>query len=276
MTTERPDPCWITPDWPAPPGVRALITSRAGGASLPPFAAADGSGGMNLGFSEPDPAAARNRAALARWLPRDPCWLRQVHGAHVVDADHALPGALPEGDASVSARPGVVCCVLTADCLPVLLTDAQGRAVAAVHAGWRGLAAGVIQNTVRALRAAAADPRARVLAWLGPAIGPQRFEVGPEVRTAMRTLLPDADRAFAPGHGDRLLADIYALARQALAREDVADEDVQGGGLCTMSDARFYSYRRDGVTGRQAALIWIEDGRAGQLGADGYHSGRRT
>ena len=246
----------ITPDWPAPPGVRALLTTRAGGASLPPFAAADGSGGRNLGFSEPDPAAAQNRAALARRLPRDPCWLRQVHGAHVVDADRARPGALPEGDAAVSARSGTVCCVLTADCLPLLLADARGRAVAAAHAGWRGLAAGVIQNTVRALRAAAADPGARVLAFLGPAIGPQRFEVGPEVRAAMRTLLPDADRAFAPAPGDRLRADIYALARQALAREGIPEEDVHGGGLCTVSDPRFYSYRRDGVTGRQAALIW--------------------
>ncbi len=250
-----PEPL-IIPDWPAPPGVRALFTTRAGGTSLAPFAASDGSGGMNLGFSEPDPAAAQNRAALARRLPGAPRWLRQVHGAHVVDADSVDPGALPEGDASVSTRPDTVCCVLTADCLPVLLADARGRAVAAAHAGWRGLAAGVIQNTVRALRAAAADPGARVLAYLGPAIGLQRFEVGPEVRTAMRTLLPDADRVFAPAQGDRLLADLYALARQALAREGLAEEDVHGGGFCTVSDPRFYSYRRDGVTGRQAALIW--------------------
>ncbi len=270
----NPEP-WITPDWPAPPGVHALVTTRAGGVSRPPFAAADGSGGRNLGFSEPDPAAPANRAALAGRLPSEPCWLRQVHGVRVVDADHVPPGALPEGDASVSARPGVVCCVLTADCLPVLLADSRGRAVAAIHAGWRGLAAGVIRNTVRALRTAAADPGGRVLAWLGPAIGPQRFEVGPEVRTAMRTLLPDADRAFAPGQGDRLLADLYALARQALAREDIADEDIRGGGLCTVSDARFYSYRRDRVTGRQAALIWIE-GERDRIGADGYHPRRRT
>ncbi len=266
----------IALDWPAPAGVCALLTTRAGGASRPPFAAADGSGGLNLGFAEDDPAAADNRAALARRLPRAPCWLRQVHGAHVVDADQVAPGERPEGDAAVAVRPGTVCCVLTADCLPVLLADAQGRAVAAAHAGWRGLAAGVIQNTVRTLRVAAADPGARVLAYLGPAIGPQRFEVGPEVQVVMRTLLPDADAAFAPSRGDRLFADIYALARQALAQEGVAGGDVHGGGFSTVDDPRFYSYRRDGVTGRQAALIWIEDGRAGRFGADGYHSRRRT
>ncbi|HEX7156652.1 MAG TPA: peptidoglycan editing factor PgeF, partial [Burkholderiaceae bacterium] len=163
----------------------------------------------------------------------------------------------PSADASFTTRPGVVCCVTVADCLPVLLADARARAVGVAHAGWRGLAAGVIQNTVDAMRRAIGDPRAGILAYLGPAIGPRHFEVGAEVLSAMRQHLPDAAAAVRPHREDRYLADLFALARQALAQ--VAVDEVYGGGDCTASDrARFYSYRRDGRTGRHAALIWIE------------------
>lgn len=247
-------PQWIRPDWPAPAGVQALITTRAGGVSHGPWGAGDGGGGLNLGEGSDAPeAVAANRARLRALLPGDPCWLRQVHGTAVVDAAAAAPGTV--ADAAFATRPGVVCAILVADCLPVLLADARGRGVAAAHAGWRGLAGGIIQDTVAALRAALGDPAAPLLAFLGPAIGPARFEVGPEVLEAMRQRLPQAQRAFAPHAPGKYLADLYALARQALAQADVTD--VRGGGLCTLDDpGRFYSFRRGSPTGRQAALIW--------------------
>ncbi|MGN6389812.1 MAG: peptidoglycan editing factor PgeF [Burkholderiaceae bacterium] len=247
----------LVPDWTdAPSGVRALGTRRAGGASLGPYGAADGTGGGNLGTHvDDDPAAvARNRAALQSLLPAEPVWLAQVHGATVVDA--ARVDGVPEADASIAAAPGVVCAILTADCLPMLLADRRGRVVGAAHAGWRGLAAGVLQNTACAMRAAGAD---EIVAWLGPAIGPQRFEVGAEVREVFASQRAAAAAAFAPVEGKpgKFLADIYLLARQALAEEGVTG--VSGGSFCTVADAsRFYSYRRDGRTGRMAALVWID------------------
>lgn len=249
-------PQWIRPDWPAPAGVEALITTRAGGVSQGPWGA-DGAGGMNLGEGSDAPQdVAANRRRLRAALPAEPCWLNQVHGTVVVDAQSAPPR--PSADAAFATAPGLVCCVLVADCLPVLLTDRHGRGVAAAHAGWRGLAGGVIQNTVAALRGALGDPAAPLLAYLGPAIGPGHFEVGPEVLEAMRRTLPDAGAAFAPHVPGKWRADLFALARQALAQVGVTA--VHGGGMCTMSDpARFYSYRRSSPTGRQAALIWRKD-----------------
>jgi hypothetical protein len=268
----RWDPQWIVPRWPIPREVRALITTRAGGYSTGRFGSVTGQGGLNLGRGGPpagtqgsqdekDPAVMRNRERLREALPGAPLWLHQVHGARVIDAAlaaaSAAGGAAPQADASFTTSVGVVCAVLTADCLPVLLADVQGRGVAAAHAGWRGLAAGVIQNAVHALRQAVGDSQARILAYLGPAIGPQHFEVGPEVLEAMRQGLPRAQEAFAPGAAGRYRADLFALARQALEQAGVTQ--VFGEELCTASDpVRFFSFRRDRVTGRQAALIWRE------------------
>jgi len=250
-------PAWIVPQWPVPDSVRALITTRAGGFSRGPWAAVEGAGGMNLGFGADDARAVQcNRARLRRCLPQEPCWLTQVHGNVVVDAE--LAGQLPPADAAFTTRRGVVCCVLVADCLPVLLADAGGRGVAAVHAGWRGLAAGVIQNAAAALRRAVGDETARLVAYLGPAIGPAHFEVGPEVLSAMKQYLPQAQAAFRTAANGKFHADLFSLAQMAL--QQVRVKDVHGGGQCTMSDpARFYSFRRDNVTGRHAALVWLQD-----------------
>ena len=235
----------LRPGWPAPAPVRALTTTRAGGVSRPPWNA------FNLATHVGDTPqhVAANRAALRRRfdLPADPVWLQQVHGARVVEA-----GAAAEADAVWSRTPGQVCAVLTADCLPVLLCDRAGDCVAAAHAGWRGLAAGVLEATVAALPADAAD----LMAWLGPAIGPDAFEVGDEVREAFVTADARAGAAFRPAGDGRWLADLYGLARLRLAAAGVTR--VFGGGLCTFTDRdRFYSYRRDGVTGRMASLIWL-------------------
>jgi polyphenol oxidase len=267
------DAQWIVPQWPAPPGVRALITTRAGGFSSGSFGAIDGAGGMNLSLGSPATpgvatddalAVARNRERLRAGLPRMPCWLHQVHGASVMDAGGDSAGdpcaAPPQADAAYAIRPEVVCAVLVADCLPVLLADVQGRGVAAAHAGWRGLAAGVLQNTVAALRRGLGDHHARILAYLGPTIGPAHFVVGPEVLSQMLGQLPQARAAFASAGPAQYRADLCALARQALAQVQVQVQDVYGGGLCTYSDpVRFYSFRRDRITGRHAALIWRQE-----------------
>lgn len=252
---------WIVPDWPAPSHVRAFVTTRRGGVStgrwgVPPH----GRDGMNLGLKS-DEAVERvraNRALLRRFLPAEPLWLKQVHGTTVVDAAAvAQASEPPEADGAFCNVPQVVCTATAADCLPVLFTDIQGRAVAAAHAGWRGLAAGILQHTVRVLRERLGEPQAQILAYIGPGIGPTRFEVGPDVLAAMQTHLPQAATAFVPqGHG-KYLADLFALARQALAQVGVTS--VFGGRDCTASDPqRFYSFRRDGTTGRHAALIWLE------------------
>jgi YfiH family protein len=248
----------IIPDWPAPLNVGALSTTRRGGASNAPYDDGAGGGGLNLGAHVGDcpQHVAQNRALVADLLPSAPVWLTQVHGTQVIDAADVPPGAQTEADASVSNVPGVVCAVQTADCLPVLLCDVHGRVVGAAHAGWRGLAAGVLENTVAAMRARGATD---MLAWMGPAIGPARFEVGEEVRAAFLDHDAAAAGAFVarPRHAGKYLADMYLLARQRLARAGVTS--CHGGGFCTVSDAgRFYSYRRDRVTGRMASLIWIK------------------
>lgn len=252
----------LAPDWSAPPRVRALFTLREGGVSRGPWGgAASGEGGLNLGAACGDePAAvAENRARLERVLPAPPVWLQQVHGVTVHEATTpAEPGAEPPvADAVVTCTPRVVCAVLVADCLPVLLADARGRAVGAAHAGWRGLAGGVIEASVARLRALLGEPEARLVAWLGPCIGPRAFEVGTEVLATLQVRLPQAAAAFAPRGAGKYLADLPTLARQALASCGV--EDVSGGAACTFSDAsRYFSFRRDGLTGRHAALIWID------------------
>lgn len=240
-------PDWILPDWPAPAHVKALITSRNGGVSLGPFAS------FNLGVrTGDDPAAvAANRAQLRRLLPQEPKWLAQMHGATVIEADGIE--SPPRADASIARRPGTVCAIMIADCVPVLFTDREGTLVAAAHAGWRGLASGVLENTIRTIGIAPAE----LLAYMGPGIGPHAFEVGADVRDAFLARDARAATAFAPCRPDKWLADLYALARQLLGRAGV--KQVYGGGLCTVSDARrFFSYRRDKTTGRMAALIWRE------------------
>ncbi len=265
----------LIPDWPAPAQVRALSTTRIGGVSRGPYGLADGSaGGLNLGTHVGDDAdaVAENRRRLQAWLPSAPRWLEQVHGCAVVTADGidgadggdgSANDAPPRADASITATQGQVCAVMTADCLPVLLCDRAGTVVGAAHAGWRGLCAGVIEATLdrmdRQRKDAGSPPQ--WLAWLGPAIGPDAFEVGAEVRSAfLEQALPherDAvEQAFRPAAAGKYLADLYALARIRLARAGCVD--VYGGDACTVSDAqRFYSYRRDGVTGRMASLVWL-------------------
>lgn len=237
----------IFPDWPAPQGVRALSTTRLGGVSRPPWAS------LNLGEHVGDePAAVRgNRDHLRRLLPAEPRWLTQVHGTRCVEAQAVSAGEV--ADASISRTRGVVCAVMTADCLPVLLCDEAATVVGVAHAGWRGLAGGVIESTVTAM----AEPGARLMAWLGPAIGPQAFEVGAEVREQFVAHDPAAAAAFVAGREGKWLCDIYLLARQRLAALGV--RRVAGADFCTVAEAaRFFSYRRDGVTGRMASLIWLE------------------
>jgi polyphenol oxidase len=242
---------WIVPDWPAPSGVCAFITTRAGGVSTGPYAS------FNLGeLTADDPAAVQaNKRRLDALLPAPPRWLRQVHGARVVHADMVTSAV--QADAAYTGTPGVVCAVKIADCMPVLIADRAGTAVAAAHAGWRGLAAGVVENAIAALPVA---PDA-LIAYLGPAIGPSVFEVGDEVRAAFCDVDAAAADAFQPLRPGKWLADLFRLGRQRLARCGVAQ--VHGGGLCTYSDPeRFYSHRRSPVTGRMAALIWIGERRA--------------
>ena len=243
-------PEWIFPEWSAPPNVKAVITTRAGGTSRAPYDT------FNVGYSTgDDPQAVRtNRALLEASLPQPPRWLKQVHGARVVEAESV--NDRPEADASIAREAGVVCTIQIADCLPVLFTNGAGSIVAAAHAGWRGLAGGVIDNTVAALARAGASP-ADVLAYIGPGIGPRAFEVGDDVRDAFLSRDSGAAAAFEPHASGKWLADLPALARRALLRCGVTS--IHGGKLCTYSDrARFFSYRRDKVTGRMAALIWRE------------------
>ena len=239
---------WITPDWPAPRNVRALFTTRNGGVSSGAYAS------LNLGDHVGDgPSAVRqNRSLLRRVLPSEPRWLKQVHGTTPIQVDDA--DTVVEGDAAFSQRPGTVCAVLVADCLPVLLCDRAGSVIGVAHAGWRGLAAGVIERTVLSM----GNKQTPLMAWLGPAIGPGRFEVGGEVRQAFIEHDKNAAVAFAPRENKKWLANLYLLARQRLAEAGVTE--VYGGGECTFSDpARFFSYRRDGNTGRMAGLIWLTE-----------------
>lgn len=268
-------PSWLVPDWPGLPAhVGALTTTRLKGDSPPPYDDGQGGGGFNLGVHVGDAPenVLRNRAKLRAALPAEPFWLSQVHGTTVADAGAAQAAAIgqpglplptaPEADAAIARLPGAVCAIMTADCLPVLLCDRAGTVVGAAHAGWRGLAGGVLARTLDAMRAAGAG---EIMAWLGPAIGPSQFEVGADVLAAFEAGAQD-DAAMAEvtaafraidRHPGKYLADIYALARSVLRRDGVGS--IAGGEFCTVSDAaRFYSYRRDKVTGRQASLIWIK------------------
>lgn len=251
---------WLVPEWPAPRNVRSLSTLRAGGSSRPPYSS------LNMGDHVGDApiAVTKNRRSLreAAGLPAEPRWLTQVHGIRVADFDDpgsAQPAERESADAAVTSRPGSICAILSADCLPVLFAAESGNRVGAAHAGWRGLAGGVIEATVKTM----AVPPRELMAWLGPAIGPQHFEVGPEVREAfLRGGDTDAAAAFEPNDRGTYRADLYALARGRLARLGV--ERVYGGGECTYSQAdKYFSHRRDGKaaggqTGRQATLIWLE------------------
>ena len=254
---------WLVPDWPAPINVRACCTTRQGGVSLAPYDS------FNLGDHVGDDAGAvqANRAYLQQvlQLPQAPAWLQQVHGTTLLRLPQQREG-VAQADASVTNQAGYVCAVLTADCLPLLFCDRQGTTVAAAHAGWRGLAAGVIEATVAGLQVAPQE----LLVWLGPAIGPAAFEVGEDVRQAFimhdaqaaaafvenETVVKDVINTHTAAESGRWLADIYILARQRLQRLGITD--IYGGGLCTYADARrFYSYRRDYTTGRMASLIWL-------------------
>ena len=241
---------WIIPGWPAPANVRAMVTTRNGpGVSQPPFNA------FNLGArcGDDPQAVAQNRARLreALQLPAEPRWLRQVHGTHVVHFDSHDAEQEPEADAAFTRASGVVLAILTADCLPVLFCARDASEIAAAHAGWRGLCAGVLENTVAAMRTARED----LLVWFGPAIGPRSYEVGDEVRAAFVAHHRVAGEAFTPTRPGHWQCDLYALARQRLRMAGVTQ--VHGGGFDTFTDPRLYSYRRDGGrSGRFATLIW--------------------
>ncbi len=242
-------PCFA-PDWPTPQNVRSLVTTRNGGVSQGVFSS------LNLGAHVGDDpsAVAANRRRIEASLSGTPVWLNQVHGTRVFDTARFSAGdQAPEADASFSCSAGAVCVVMTADCLPVLFCDLAGTVVAAAHAGWRGLLAGVLEETIDAMGV----PGLNLMAYLGPAIGPQAFEVGDEVRSAFVALDPGAVAAFKPSGPGKWLADIYLLARQRLARQGVTT--VFGGTFCTVSDSdRFFSHRRDGQTGRMGSMIWLD------------------
>ena len=257
---------FITPDWPdMPANIGAMATLRSGGVSAGPYDDGRSGGGLNLGLHcGDDPESVRgNRARLQAFLPAVPAWTSQVHGIAVADSTTVTPGApVQVADAGVAGQPGVVCAVMTADCLPVLFADLDGAVVGAAHAGWRGLAGGVLGETVAAMRARGAG---EITAWLGPAIGPQAFEVGTDVLdsfVAGASSEAEAGQARAafvpyPGRPGKYLADMYLLARLFLAGDGVTR--VSGGTHCTFTERdSFYSYRRDHVTGRQASLIWIK------------------
>ncbi|MDR5831367.1 peptidoglycan editing factor PgeF [Caballeronia sp. LP006] len=271
VTLSADDCVW--PQWRVSPRVHAFVTTRAGGVSAAPFdGGTPGAGGLNLGLSSgdaPDAVAENRRRALALTGIGQAAWLEQIHGTTVEDA-HAVIERRAAGptraDASVTDRPGVVCVVMTADCLPVLFCDGEGRAVGAAHAGWRGLAGGIVEKTGARVAQLAGVPTSRLNAYLGPAIGPAAFEVGEDVLDAFVSIANANQRdltaaAFKPtGAQGKYFADIYTLARLRLADIGVEAKRVHGGTHCTVSEReRFYSYRRDRVTGRMAAMIWLGD-----------------
>ena len=233
----------ITPDWPSPENVCAFTTTRLGGCSEGRWQS------MNLSFNCGDDASAvaLNHEKLARGLPAQPQWLRQVHGTQVVTHPGRIT-AEPEADAILSRTAGAVCAVLTADCLPVLFCNLSGSCVAIAHAGWKGLAQGVLKKTVNAMQ----QQPEQIMAWLGPAIGPTAYEVGEDVKT----VFGDAAASFFIARKDRWLLNLYGVARHQLAQLGIVR--IYGGEYCTFNDSeRFFSYRRDGITGRMASLIWL-------------------
>lgn len=237
---------FILPNWPAPANVHALQTNRDGGVSIAPYDS------LNLGSHVKDNPihVAQNRQMLNQFLPSEPVWLNQVHGINVVDA--ANTDCVPDADASFTTRKNVVCVTMTADCLPILVCDSAGTAVASIHAGWRSLCDGVIEATIAKMQTNSSD----LMAWLGPAIGSNAFEVGAEVRAQFMAKDEKAELAFKQ-HNDKYLADIYQIATQRL--NNLGITQIYGGGECTFTDEkRFFSFRRDGATGRMATLIWLE------------------
>ena len=240
-------------EWLAPAGIGACMSTRDGGVSAGPY------GSLNLGDHVGDAAAAvaENRARFAQALGAEPVWLRQVHGSRVVDAGTVPSGEVPEADGAWTDRPGVACVVLVADCLPVLLAARNGRAVGAAHAGWRGLAAGVVERTLEAVAHAAACDTHEVVAWLGPCIGPKRFEVGADVLEAFANSPVERFVPIPARDGRaRWMADLPGLARDRLLEGGV--RHIAGGHWCTVDGASdFFSFRRDGVTGRLAAAVWL-------------------
>ncbi len=244
---------FIIPDWPAPANVRSLQTTRNGGVSTGPFAS------LNLGnHVQDDPLhVAHNRQLLSQFVPSEPVWLNQVHGIDVIDAANA--DCVPNADASFTTRHNTVCVTMTADCLPILLCDSAGTVVASIHAGWRSLCDGVIEATITKMLTSSNVKAGHLMAWLGPAIGPTAFEVGGEVRAQFIAKDAQAESAFQSHGNEKWLGNIYSIAAQRLNNLGVSR--IYGGqqeGFCTVSDsARFFSFRRDNVTGRMATMIWL-------------------
>lgn len=247
---------WITPEWDAPAGVRAVMTTRCAGLGAEPYR------GFNLALHVGDDphTVERHRRWLAQAIGSRPVFLDQVHGCTVVRLSMPASDALPRADGAWTSEPGLACVVMVADCLPVLFAAPQGRGVAAAHAGWRGLAGGVLEATLHALCEGTGSRPDEIVAWLGPCVGPRRFEVGEEVLMAFEESIgPEARGHFHPASSGKWRADLAGLARTRLARAGV--RQVTGGRWCTVEDdSRFYSFRRDRVTGRMAALVWIERG----------------
>ena len=250
----------LQPDWDQvkPANVDALMTLRSGGVSSGPFGDQSGVGGFNVGLYTGDVSfcVKMNRDLAAQLVPTNPKWLKQVHGTEVVDAETAAPET--EADASIAVTPGVVCVVQVADCLPVVLADAQGRAVAAVHCGWRSLAGGILQKTVQRMRERIGDEAANFIAWCGPRIGEEDFEVGEDVLVAMQKTLPQAQTAFKLKENGRYTASLVQLAKLALAQVNV-DQVIVAKHSTYGNPEKFYSYRRDGKTGRHAVMVWIKE-----------------
>ncbi len=241
---------FFRPDWPAPPNVKALQTTRLGGISQAPYDT------LNLGDHVQDNPihVAHNRQLLSDFVPSEPVWLNQVHGTRVIDA--ALSSCIESADAAFTQKKEVVCVTMTADCLPVLVCDTQGTIVAAIHAGWRSLCDGVIEQTIQTMLAQRPElAPTQLMAWLGPAIGPQAFEVGEEVRAQFIAKDSHAESAFVAS-SEKWLGNLSMIARQRLRLLGI--EAVFGGNECTYSNSeKYFSFRRDGVTGRMATLIWL-------------------
>ncbi len=262
MELEKPALDILQPEWKGqgPKNVDMLFTCRDGGVSSGPWGNVDGLMGLNVGdhVGDAEPCVRMNRDIVAQLVPSDPKWLKQVHGNTIVQADTVT--ADTEADAVWTRTPGVVCAIMVADCLPVLLADKDGEIVAAVHAGWRGLASGLIQSTIAKMTSEMKRPL-EIKAWLAPRIGAEAFEVGQDVYDAVTATLPEAREAFVlQPDGEHYLADLGVMAKMALMATGVQEKNIVDCALSTYADAkRFFSYRRDGgKTGRHAALIWIK------------------